>query len=110
MQNIWLALSLFIAKARPTHMHVGSAGGTAIVERSRHLNAICFIEKPLSIKGFRISAKEKKNIIIIIPTKTRESLYKLWRTFLGNNISLTKSPFSVWNPVFTTRPRHFSSF
>jgi len=58
-------------------MHVGSAGGTAIVERSRHLNAICFIEKPLSIKGFKISENETMNIIIIIPTKTKESLYKL---------------------------------
>ena len=58
-------------------MHVGSPGGTAIVERSRHLNAIYFIEKPLSIKGFKISDKDTINIIIIIPTKTRESLYKL---------------------------------
>ena len=58
-------------------MHVGKAGGTAIVDRSRHLNAIYLIEKPLSIKGLRINAKDTINIIIIIPTNTSESLYKL---------------------------------
>lgn len=83
-----------IAKETPTHIHVGKAGGTAIVERSKHLNAIYFIEK-LSSKGLSTKKNETKKTINIIPTNIIESLYKLCSTFLGNNISLTRSPLRV---------------
>jgi hypothetical protein len=46
MQNIFIFLSLASAKAVPAVIAAGSAGGTVIVTRSRHLITISSVSVP----------------------------------------------------------------
>lgn len=73
MQKILLLFNLEIAKATPTDMVAGRAGGTVIVMRSSDLSMIYSVSVPRAISFGTVTAKPPIPTRAMIPTKMRES-------------------------------------
>jgi len=102
-QKIFCILSLSIEKLMPKFKHVGNAGGTLIVARSKHLMIISFPSMRwllnLSMNVFSVTKKEIKAAPPIIKIKYIVSVLKLVaNSFFGNNIERIILPLRVLNP------------
>lgn len=63
-----------IAKATPTDIAAGKAGGTVMVIKSSDLSMSYCVSVPYAIRAGRVQANPKIPTIAIIPTKINESL------------------------------------
>lgn len=73
MQNILLRFSLVMAKATPTDIVAGKAGGTVIVIRSRDLSIIFSMSVPDLSRLGNVIKNPKIPTKAIAPTNTSES-------------------------------------
>lgn len=73
MQNILLFFNLLIAKATPTDMVAGKAGGTVMVMRSSDLSMTYSGEAPSERSLGIVTEKPRMPTHAIIPTKIRAS-------------------------------------
>jgi hypothetical protein len=74
MQNILDFFNLYIAKATPTDIVAGNAGGTVIVTKSRDFASIKVGYVPIFIRAGRVAINPPIPTKAIIPTKIIESL------------------------------------
>jgi hypothetical protein len=73
MQKILFFLRRLIAKAVPAVIAAGSAGGTVIVIRLRHLSTMSEVSQPWSSISLKVAAKPIKAMIPIPKTNFKES-------------------------------------